>query len=234
MTFFKNPGTLLAGTLLGGLLIFGIASIPFLRFFVQSVLIGPLLGGLYLLYLRQIRTGSTEIGLVFTAFSLRFFQCMMVNLIPLLLNLAISLPLISGLIMIVVGEGLALGSLIQSPGELSAAIAVLSAGVLFFWILLLIGTVLLTWVLSTLWIFALPLVADKGYDFWPALQLSRKVVSKQFLLTFFFLLVLGVLSSLGSFACCLGILISIPVALCSLCHGYETLFGRLRPKKATL
>lgn len=235
-TFFKNPGTLLGGTLLAGLLLVGIGSIPFLGLLLQLVLVGPLFGGLHLLYLRQIRTGSTEIDLVFAAFRFRFFQFMMVNLIPSLLNLVTALPLIIGLIMPLVGGAL-IGSIRPSPGEMFSAlsaIGIIGAGALFFWILLLIGTLLLTSVFYTLWIFALPLVADKGYDFWPALQLSRKVVSKQFLLTFFFVLFLTVLGNLGWFACCLGILISYPVALCSLCHGYETLFGRLRPKKTTL
>ena len=56
--------------------------------------------------------------------------------------------------------------------------------------------------LNVCWMFGLALVADKGLRFWPALELSRRVVSKHWWMTFWLLAVSGVLAILGVIACC--------------------------------
>src|SRR5207253_1981639 len=60
--------------------------------------------------------------------------------------------------------------------------------------------------LGVSWMFSLPLVMDKGLNFWPAMELSRKVVSLHWW-TFFALLLVGSLLLLcGVLACFVGIL----------------------------
>ena len=77
------------------------------------------------------------------------------------------------------------------------------------------------------------LVVDKGYDFWPALQLSRRMVMKHFGTTLLFGIALWLISTLGLLVFCIGMLVSLPVAFLALGHWYETLFSRLRPKSPT-
>jgi uncharacterized membrane protein len=80
--------------------------------------------------------------------------------------------------------------------------------------------------LNVCWIFAVPLVIDRKMQFWDAMELSRKVVSKHWFIVFAFLLVLGLVAICGLFACCIGLLVSMPISWVALMYGYEDLFGR--------
>ena len=83
--------------------------------------------------------------------------------------------------------------------------------------------------LSVSWIFALPLVIDRGLGFWDAMELSRKVVAKHWFITFAFLLVVGLLAMCGVVACCIGALVTIPLGLIALMYAYEDIFSRQGP-----
>jgi uncharacterized membrane protein len=80
--------------------------------------------------------------------------------------------------------------------------------------------------LSVSWVFALPLVIDRGLGFWEAMEVSRRVVSKHWFITFAFLLVIGLLGACGAIACCIGVLVTIPIALAALMYAYEDIFSR--------
>ncbi len=78
------------------------------------------------------------------------------------------------------------------------------------------------------WAFTLMLIADKGLDFWPAMELSRRVISKhwwKFLLLF---IVLGLIELAGFLACIIGILVAAPIAMAALAYAYEDIFGPAR------
>jgi predicted Ser/Thr protein kinase len=79
------------------------------------------------------------------------------------------------------------------------------------------------------WCFSLVLVMDKGLDFWPAMELSRKVVNKHWWKVFGFLLVLAGVWWLGVPACCIGVLVSAPVAIAVFLYAYEDIFGQVAP-----
>lgn len=83
--------------------------------------------------------------------------------------------------------------------------------------------------LSVSWIFALPLVIDRNLNFWDAMELSRKIVGKHWFITFAFLLVLGLIGMGGFLACCVGALVTIPLASLALLYAYEDIFGRQGP-----
>ena len=78
--------------------------------------------------------------------------------------------------------------------------------------------------------FALPLVGDKGLKFWPALELSRRVVSKHWWMTFWLAIVCGILAVIGLFVCVVGILVTGPLAFTTLASHYEKVFGDLAPQ----
>src|SRR5258708_6404513 len=80
--------------------------------------------------------------------------------------------------------------------------------------------------LSVAWFFALPLVIDRQMDFWPAMELSRKVVSRHWFTVFGLILLAGLVSICGVFACCVGIFVTIPIGLVSLMYAYEDIFNR--------
>jgi hypothetical protein len=80
--------------------------------------------------------------------------------------------------------------------------------------------------LAVAWAFSIPLVIDRGLNFWEAMELSRRVVSKHWFMVFGFVLVIGLLACCGLIACCIGIFVSAPVAWVALMYAYEDIFSR--------
>lgn len=80
--------------------------------------------------------------------------------------------------------------------------------------------------LTVSWMFAIPLVIDRGMGFWEAMELSRKVVAKHWFLMFALQLLCGLLAACGVIACCIGILVSLPFGTATLMYAYEDIYGR--------
>jgi uncharacterized membrane protein len=80
--------------------------------------------------------------------------------------------------------------------------------------------------LTVAWTFSIPLVVDRGMGFWQAMELSRKVVTKHWFLVFALVLVVGLVAVAGIIACCIGLLVTIPIAWVALMYAYEDIFGR--------
>ena len=170
----KNDFWLLVGTsFLAGLIAAG-AGLPL----VGLIIGGPMMGGLYGLYLKKIRGRPAEIGDAFLGFSTAFVPLMLAKLVSSLLT----------------GLGFVCCIL---PGIY----------------------------LCVSWIFTLPLVIDKKLDFWPAMELSRKVVSRHWWLMLGFLIVCGLVAVAGLLACCIGIFVTVAIAQAALLYAYNDIFG---------
>jgi hypothetical protein len=79
--------------------------------------------------------------------------------------------------------------------------------------------------LAVAWVFALPLVIDKKMDFWPAMELSCKVVNRHWWVVFGLLLLNLLICLLGLAACFIGVFIAQPVAYGAVIYAYEDIFG---------
>ncbi len=79
--------------------------------------------------------------------------------------------------------------------------------------------------LAVSWIFSVPLVMDKKLDFWPAMELSRKVVTRHWWLMLGFLIVCGLIVIAGLLACCIGVFVTSAIAQAALMYVYEDIFG---------
>lgn len=97
-------------------------------------------------------------------------------------------------------------------------------GIVFGGLLGVLYLVVLTFIF-TVYIFAQPLIVDRRMGFWQAMEMSRKVVVKQWFAIFGFLMVVGLLSMLGVLALLVGLLATIPVAYLSLAVAYREIFG---------
>jgi predicted Ser/Thr protein kinase len=97
-------------------------------------------------------------------------------------------------------------------------------------------TSLLTWLgflclvlpgiyLLVAWMFTLPLVVDKRLDFWSAMELSRKVVTKHWFKVFGFGIVLFLLYLAGMLALIVGVFVASPLILAAMMYAYEDIFG---------
>lgn len=157
-------------TLLVYLIIMAASIIPFGSIIVQ----GPLIGGLYLVFLKLIRREPAAVGDAFQCFSKGWGQLLAVTLVGGLLVIPAFLP---GVLVMAAG----------SVGRTTPAIpAMIIGGLLFF------AGFLFAIYLTVGWIFALPLVADKQIEFWPAMKLSRRVVGLHWWRVFGLLIVITV------------------------------------------
>jgi hypothetical protein len=74
------------------------------------------------------------------------------------------------------------------------------------------------------YVFALPLVIDKKMDFWPAMEVSRRVVHAHWWSMFALVIVLAVVGFCGVLLCVVGLALTIPLASAALMYVYEDLF----------
>lgn len=75
------------------------------------------------------------------------------------------------------------------------------------------------------WMFAIPLIMDKRIDFWPAMELSRKVVHDRWWEVFGLAIIWWVLLILGAFVFGIGIFFTAPIAMGALFYAYEDIFN---------
>jgi hypothetical protein len=164
--------------------------------------------GVYRLVLKLHRHEAAEFGDVFSTFSTSYLQLFLHNLVQAVL---IGVTMIPGYALIILGSALA---------QRNDAI-----GLLFplMGVLLMLPPAIY---LGVSWIFAAPLIVDKGLDFWPAMELSRKVVGTQFFPVFGLAVICGLIFLAGVVALCLGIFVSAPLALAAIAVGYDMVFRR--------
>jgi len=74
------------------------------------------------------------------------------------------------------------------------------------------------------WIFAYPLVLELHMEFWPAMELSRRVVSSNFWSMLWLLILAAIINFIGTLACVVGIFFTAPLTLLALAFAYEDLF----------
>jgi uncharacterized membrane protein len=75
------------------------------------------------------------------------------------------------------------------------------------------------------WSFTLPLIIDKRLDFWTAMELSRKVVTRHWWMFFAFAIVLTMLKIAGLLIFIVGLFLTLPVAVAALMFAYEDVFS---------
>jgi hypothetical protein len=69
------------------------------------------------------------------------------------------------------------------------------------------------------------LIVDKGLEFWPAMELSRKVVTKHWWQCFGLFLLAILVGLLGLLGCIVGIFFTLPIAVGATVYAYVDIFG---------
>ncbi|MGO9479802.1 MAG: protein kinase domain-containing protein [Limisphaerales bacterium] len=142
------------------------------------LLSGPLMGGLYLYFLKKIRRETAGLETAFTGFRQPF-------------------------------PHLVIGGFLASLLTVLGFVCLILPGVYLF----------------VAWIFTFPLIVDRRLDFWPAMRLSRKIISKHWWKFLGFLIVLGLINLAGLIACGAGLFITFPVTFAALTYAYEDITG---------
>jgi hypothetical protein len=163
--------------------------------------------GIYRVALKLHRGENAEFGDVFSPFSTSYLQLLLNTIVQAIL---IGITVIPGYALIFFGGAMA---------ERSEGLSL---------VLMLVGFLLMmppAIYLAVSWIFSAPLIVDKGLDFWPAMELSRKVAGNQFFSVFGLLILVGLIFLAGFVALCVGVLVSAPLALAAIAVAYDRVFG---------
>jgi uncharacterized membrane protein YesL len=222
--FKRNAGVLIGATLVAYLILIACNVIPFVSLVLPWVLTGPIMGGLWLLYINNIRGEEPRFGDAFRGFGPRFSSLFATYVVSSLLTAACMIPvaIIAGIFLFVPFQAAAQSGTPPDIG-MGAIIAMVVTGIPAFLAMI---------YLSIAWLFALPLVADKRLGFWAAMNLSRKIVNKHFWMTLLLSFACWLLILVSMLACGVGILIGGPVAAGALSWHYQRVFGDLAADNA--
>lgn len=145
--------------------------------YVGIVVSGPLMGGLYLYYVKKIRGERAELEDAFSGFKIAFLQ-------------------------------LFLGYLVSTLLMFVGFLCCLLPGIY----------------LAIAWQFTHILIIDKRIDFWPAMEVSRKVISKRWWSFLGFAIVMALVNLLGVICCFVGVFVTVPLTMIALMYAYEDIF----------
>jgi hypothetical protein len=206
--FSQNAGTVILTFLLWFLAFLGCwfigavvsVVIPFGNLFLSALYSAPLSGGILWFTLRMLRGEPAALGDAFSGFT-KYGQLVLFGLMECLILI------VSGIPLFVMGVGFGISGAFRSSAMTSASVVGFGFGML---IAMAIFFCLLVY-LTTLFTFSTLLIMDKGYRFWPAMMLSRRMVNKRWWMTFLFLLVGGIIASCGIMLCLVGLLVTGPL-----------------------
>jgi hypothetical protein len=206
-----NLGLAIGATALVFVVLAVASVIPCIGSIIQLVIQGPMMAGLWVIFLKLHRTGTATFEDAFAGFQM-FLPLFLVTLVQSLLTLVALIPAIGLFFLggVMSNESEALGVMLMAFGGLVALVPAIYLGVS--------------------WAFSLPLIIDKQLDFWPAMELSRKVVQGRFLNVFGLMICAGLIALVGLLALCVGVLVAIPIGIAALAAAYEDLFGNTVPR----
>ena len=78
--------------------------------------------------------------------------------------------------------------------------------------------------LAVVWQMALPLIIDQRMEFWPALEVSRKVIHEKFSEFLWFAIAMTLINLLGVLILFVGIFVTFPLTMIALAYAYEDIF----------
>jgi hypothetical protein len=96
----------------------------------------------------------------------------------------------------------------------------------------LVGWIILMFI-GIIYMFAIPLIIDQRVEFWPAMELSRKVVMQRWVSFLSLSILLSLLNFAGFLLCGIGLLWTTPLYFCSVMAAYNQVVGLDSPNLAT-
>lgn len=151
------------------------------------------------------------------------------SLVPFFGGMIVSGPLMGGLFYVILdlrrGEEFQIARMFDGftkklvPLVLVGAITSIFITIGFF-MLILPGLLISGW-----YLFPYLFVVDKDMDFWPAMEASREIGFENHLNVFLFVVALVAINIAGVMAVGIGLLISVPLSMCSIAIAYDDLTG---------
>lgn len=179
--------------------------IPFVGSLANLILTGVFYGGLYYYYLGRMRGEPREFGDAFAGFSKALGPLALTNLLLVGISLLLVCILVAPWIAYIIFAA-------RDGGEPSPLIFV---GMFL--------CLLPVFYISVAWTFAYALVIDRGLGPWTALEVSRRVVTKQWFRVFFLMLLGSIVAMLGLVGLIIGVFFTLPIFFAAVLNAYEDL-----------
>ncbi|HKO63201.1 MAG TPA: hypothetical protein VJV03_18710 [Pyrinomonadaceae bacterium] len=180
-----------------------------------GILMGPMMVGLYMALFRKRRGEPVEFGILFKGFD-SFGDSVIATLLHVI---PIAVIIVPAYIIFYVGVILSMQAGGGEPDP--AAMFGLFAFFLVFWI----TAILIIMVISVLFTFAYPLIADRKLKGMDAVKLSIRAALANFWRLLGLSLLNGLLMIGGIVLCYVGVFLVIPITLAALAVAYERVFG---------
>jgi hypothetical protein len=228
-TFKGNMGPLIVATLIGlspwivgGITrIFGLIPLIGMLFSLLGFLIsmatlvigGPLMGGLYSVFLKASRGQPFRPQDVFAGFKSSFLHLFLGYLIPGLFIGACLVPVL--VVLFITVFAVIFQNQQHGPPPFSTFVPAI--------ITLAIMLPVIVW-LSTNWMFTLALVIDRKLDFWTAMKTSWRQVMRHWFTVCGLAVVCALINLAGLVMCGIGVLFTAPVVFGAMMQAYEIIF----------
>jgi uncharacterized membrane protein len=181
-----------------------------------GILMGPMMCGLYLVFFSKRRGLPIEFGMLFKGFDY-FGQSVVAALLHVIPIMAIIIP---AYIFLYIGMFAAMAAGSASDSGPVAGLMFLLVVIIFY-----VAIVLVIIVVSIGFMFAYPLIVDRGLPGFEAVKLSFKAGFGNFWRLLGLSLLGGLLGMCGIILCYVGILLVFPITLSSVAAAYEQVFG---------
>jgi len=182
--------------------------------FGSVVISGPLMGGMYFIYLRRLRGEPAEIGQLFVGFNESFLPLFLVYIFITLAMFVVAIPMLITIIAALVTGAVEAGT---------TGVPILSILIGGFGILL---SMLFMMALGTMLTFAIPLTMDRKMDAWEAFKATWSVTKHCWGKCLGMSFTMMAVNLAGMLALCLGMLVTVPLTFAMIAVAYEQLFGR--------
>ena len=213
---WKNNFWPLVGVTLLIVLIQGVLGmIPILGMISGFVLNGVFYGGLYYYYIGKVRGEPREVGDAFAGFSKAPVPLMLASMLSTVLVMVVLGACCAPVFMLLVK------SAVSNSHVLPHFTPVMLGGFL-------VGFLVIMY-LSTSWAFTFILIIDRGLGPWTAMEVSRRVVGRQWFRVFFVMLLGGILAMLGLIGLIIGVLFTLPLMFGAMISAYEAMFNPPAP-----
>lgn len=214
------------------------SSLPVVHYAMPMALQGVLFGGLYAVFLRLMRGEPASTGDLFTGFRRDLFK-------PLALATLVSFVVMA---LCFVPATIAMDTMGIIPPNLETMMSdnPQQAATLFFqeitsadpqkirvFLLVLMACAIPAVYFGFCWMFAIPLIVDKGMAFWPAMRLSRSKVLQHPWRISVLLAIAGILGFCGVLGFGFGLVLTLPLYFLLELYLYEDMFNQPRPGAST-
>ena len=198
----------------------GRAVLDFIVSVTVPVLSGPIMAGLYLFYLKNLRGQAASLGEIFSLFQRNFKAAylgqLLISVIAFLCMLTFNFKC-NGVILPLLDQ-----MKTATPEQVQSIMHQITAEFMSLVPVLLLSAVPLTYFIVSL-VFTLPLVADKPLSFGSAVSLGWKLVHRHWFQIFGLTVLGGLISMVGILGCVVGVVVTLPLGTLILVQGYEAI-----------